>query len=325
MGTIMKMDIAGGGDLTPAIEALERGELVAMPTETVYGLAGDATNGMAVARIYEMKGRPQFNPLIAHVGSLSMARRHGVFGDTAERLATAFWPGPLTLVLAKQPDSAVHDLATAGLATIALRMPRGPAREIIASFGRPIAAPSANRSGRVSPTSAQHVAEEFGDSDLLILDNGPCPVGLESTIVKVLPDSLVLLRPGAITDAEMSAVTDLPVHRPDSKAGVEAPGMLSSHYAPNARMRLNASTCPEGGALLAFGTGESRPQAGRVLNLSEKGDLKEAAANLYHHIKTLDAEGFDPICVEPIPSTGIGLAINDRLVRAAAPREGLRD
>ena len=304
------------------LAVLERGECVAMPTETVYGLAADATNGLAVARIFEMKGRPQFNPLIAHVGSLSMARKHGVFGEVAEKLATAFWPGPLTLVLPRKPDSAVHDLAMAGLSTIAIRIPRGPAREIIAEFDRPLAVPSANRSGRISPTTAGHVAEEFADVDLLVLDNGPCKVGLESTIVKVLPDSLVLLRPGAITDSELGAVTDLPVRRPDGLGGIEAPGMLASHYAPRAQMRLNVTECPQGAGLIAFGSGTDRQReaASQVLNLSVDGDLKEAAANLYRHMKALDALGLPLICVEPVPTTGIGAAINDRLMRAAAPR-----
>ena len=320
MGRII--DIAGGDYLVQAIAALENGECVAMPTETVYGLAGDATNGIAVARIFEMKGRPRFNPLIAHVGGLGMARKHGVFGAAAEKLATAFWPGPLTLVVPKKPESDIHDLVTAGLSTIALRMPRGPARQIISEFGRPLAVPSANRSGRVSPTTAAHVAEEFTDTDLMILDNGPCPVGLESTIVKIGPDRLTLLRPGAITGPELTAITDLPVGRPGEDAEIEAPGMLKSHYAPDAELRLNVTDCPSGAALLAFGdgAGKNRTMAGHVLNLSPRGDLKEAAANLYHHLKALDATGFATICVEPIPATGIGAAINDRLARAAAPR-----
>ncbi|MEC9342771.1 MAG: L-threonylcarbamoyladenylate synthase [Pseudomonadota bacterium] len=310
------------GGLAQAVAALGRGECVAVPTETVYGLAADATNGEAVARIFEMKGRPRFNPLIAHVASLVMAAEHGVFCTVAERLAAAFWPGPLTLVLARRPGSAVHELVTAGLDTLALRLPRGPSQALIETFGRPLAAPSANRSGRVSPTTAEHVVAEFAGDNLLVLDNGPCAVGLESTIVKVTGEALVVLRPGAVTEAEMGAVTGLPVVAADPSGGIEAPGMLASHYAPKARLVLNITACPAGAGLIAFGAGagRNRSRAGQVLNLSPDGDLKEAAANLYAHLKALDAQGFDPICVEPVPWTGIGAAINDRLARAAAPR-----
>lgn len=308
---------------TRAVAALERGECVAMPTETVYGLAADATNGRAVARIFEMKGRPRFNPLIAHVASLDMAEAHGAFDERAMRLAAAFWPGPLTLVVAKRPDSAIHDLVTAGLDTVALRMPVGIAHDIIADFGRPLAAPSANRSGRVSPTTAAHVAGEFADSDLLILDGGPCRVGIESTIVRVAPDRLTLLRPGAVTAEELAAASGARVEMAGPGAAVAAPGMLASHYAPRARLHLDVEDCPDGAALIAFGDGHGRRRNGAasVLNLSPAGDLREAAANLYAHIKALDAAGARLICVEPIPQAGIGAAINDRLRRAAAPRD----
>jgi len=305
-----------------AVAELARGQCVGMPTETVYGLAADATNGLAVARIFEMKGRPRFNPLIAHVADVGMARGHGVFDATAEKLAAAFWPGPLTLVLPRQPRSPIHDLVTAGLGTVALRMPRGVAHDIIAALGRPLAAPSANRSGRVSPTSAAHVAAEFPGTDLLVLDGGPSPVGIESTVVRPLPDRIVLLRPGSVTAAELAEASGLPVVAADAGAGISSPGMLASHYAPNAALRLEITACPPGAALLAFGdgAGRDRRRAATVVNLSETGDLREAAANLYRHLKALDATGPELICAEPVPETGIGVAINDRLRRAAAPR-----
>ena len=305
----------------PAVAAFRRGQCVALPTETVYGLAADATNGLAVARIFEMKGRPRFNPLIAHVANVDMAMAHGAFDGISAGLAAAFWPGPLTIVVAKKPDSSVHELVTAGLDTIALRMPQGIARDINAAFGRPLAVPSANRSGRVSPTTAAHVAQEFADSDLLVLDAGPCEVGIESTIVRVNGDRLAILRPGVVTAEALAQATGIEVEAASHGAAVQAPGMLASHYAPRARLCLNVGHCPPGAPVLAFGGGRDRSGAGAERNLSPAGDLREAAANLYSHLKALDATGADVICVEPIPSTGIGIAINDRLSRAAAPRQ----
>lgn len=302
-----------------ALAALSQGDCVAIPTETVYGLAADATNGLAVAKIFALKGRPSFNPLICHVADLEMARLHGEIGDAARKLAEAFWPGPLTLVAPKLPGSPIHELCTAGLETVGLRCPDGLSRELIAEFGRPLAAPSANRSGRISTTSAQHVAEEYPGEPLLVLDAGPCRVGLESTIVRPEPDRLVLLRPGAVTAQALEQACGLPVVA--AQAGrIEAPGMMESHYAPDAPLRLEVTGCPPGAALLAFGNRQGREDVGRMLNLSRSGDLAEAAANLYAMLKRLDAAGPALIAVEPIPQQGLGIAINDRLKRAAAPR-----
>jgi L-threonylcarbamoyladenylate synthase len=305
-----------------ALQRLASGECIAIPTETVYGLAGDATNGMAVARIFEMKGRPRFNPLICHVSDVEMASRYGHMGTVARDLAAAFWPGPLTLVVPAIAASGISELATAGLATIGLRCPDSGARRLIADFGKPLAAPSANRSGRISPTTAQHVAEEFADADLLVLDGGPCREGIESTIVKVAGNELSLLRPGSITADQLEAASGLPVALSTGKT-IEAPGMLASHYAPQAMVETNVTACPAGAALLAFGKGKDRYRSGAcaMLNLSQSGDLREAAANLYAMLKQLDAGKPKLIVVEPIPNHGLGLAINDRLSRAAAPRE----
>ena len=306
----------------PAIDQLSRGRCVALPTETVYGLAADATDGEAVARIFEMKGRPRFNPLIVHVSDVQMAGRFGQLDEVSKKLAKRFWPGPLTLVVPRTPDCPVHELATAGLDTIALRCPDSIAGEIVSAFGKPLAAPSANRSGRISPTTAQHVASEFAGEDLLILDDGPCPVGIESTIVKVDGNRLVILRPGSVTGDMLTAATGLPVVTNGGEA-IQAPGMMQSHYAPRASLLVNRTRCLENAALLAFGPANGRVRSGAVAirNLSETGDLREAAANLYAHLKALDAEGTANICVEPVPMTGLGLAINDRLQRAAAPRD----
>lgn len=319
MTTVLAID---DNSLAAAKSRLDNGECVAIPTETVYGLAGDATNGIAVARIFEMKGRPRFNPLICHVADTDMAEQYGSFDAASLRLAKAFWPGPLTLVVPLRPENGISELATAGLATIGLRCPAGPARELISRLGRPLAAPSANRSGRISPTTAAHVAAEFSGSDLLVLDGGPCTVGIESTIVRVEPHRLVLLRPGAVTAADLESASGLSVVGYEGKA-IEAPGMMASHYAPDASVVTGVTLCPPAAALLAFGPGKNRDRsaAGSVLNLSEKGDLREAAANLYAMLKRLDATRPPLIAVEAIPDTGLGLAINDRLARAAAPRE----
>lgn len=299
-----------------AAAALAQGDLVVMPTETVYGLACDATNPSAVSRVFEAKGRPRFNPLIAHVADLAAADREARLPGPAQVLAEALWPGPLTLVAPRRAEALTCELACAGLDTIALRAPAHPvARALIAAFGKPIAAPSANRSGRISPTRAAHAEEELGAVVALILDGGPSERGVESTIVGFGADAEpVLLRPGAIARDEIEALVG-PLHAP-RPGDVSAPGMLSSHYAPRARLRLNAGAPRDGEAYLAFG-----PQApAGVLNLSKPGDLVEAAANLYAHLRALDALGAAVIAVAPIPEAGLGEAINDRLARAAAPR-----
>ncbi len=307
--------------LEPALRLLEAGEVVAIPTETVYGLAGDATNGTAVARIFEVKGRPSFNPLIVHVSDIDMARKIAVFDDTAAQLAQRYWPGPLTLVLPLRDGHDIHPLATTGLDTVALRMPRGFGRELIGRLGRPLAAPSANSSGRISPTSADAVNEDLGDRIQLVADGGRTVVGVESTIVKLSPGEVRLLRPGGVTADEIGAFLGVPVVR-GGQGAIEAPGMLASHYAPDAAVRLDAREVHPGEALLAFGPSRiaNADAAVAVLNLSETADLREAAANLYAHLKALDRHGANVIAVEPVPHEGLGEAIADRLGRAAAPR-----
>lgn len=320
---------AGPAAIDAATSCLRDGGLVAFPTETVYGLGADATNGEAVARLYAAKGRPSFNPLIAHVPDLAAARRLAVFDAAADRLAAAFWPGPLTLVLPRRADCPVSDLATAGLESIALRIPDHPvAHELLAAFGRPIVAPSANRSGHVSPTHAAHVLADLDGRVDLIVDGGPTHVGVESTIVACLGDP-VLLRPGGIARTAIEEVLGRPLAAPaeplrenDADEVPLAPGMLASHYAPKALLRLNASAVRDGEALLAFGPDLPDGAAGarKILNLSARGDLVEAAANLFSHLRALDASGARAIAVMPIPHDGLGEAINDRLLRAAAPR-----
>ncbi|WP_187331214.1 MULTISPECIES: L-threonylcarbamoyladenylate synthase [unclassified Mesorhizobium] len=314
--------LAAGKAMERALALLEGGDVVAIPTETVYGLAGDATNGIGVARIFEAKGRPRFNPLIAHVADLAMAERIAHFDPLSRKLAGAFWPGPLTLVLPQRPGNDIHPLVTAGLDTIALRMPKGFGGELIARLGHPLAAPSANSSGRISATTAEAVAADLGDRIRLVVDGGATPVGLESTIVKVEGGSVRLLRPGGIAAAEIEAVAGKPLLR-GAAAGIEAPGMLASHYAPGAAMRLNARQIASGEALLAFGgsRAEGWQDAAALRNLSETGDLREAAANLFAYMQDLDRSGATTIAVEPIPFDGLGEAINDRLSRAAAPRD----
>ncbi|TPI36989.1 threonylcarbamoyl-AMP synthase [Mesorhizobium sp. B3-1-6] len=315
--------LAIGEALERALALLEGGDVVAIPTETVYGLAGDATNGVAVARIFEAKGRPRFNPLIAHVADRAMADRIAGFDPLSARLAEAFWPGPLTLVLPHRADSGIHPLVTAGLDTIALRMPRGFGGGLIARLGRPLAAPSANSSGKISGTTAGAVAADLGDRIRLVVDGGATPVGLESTIVKVEDGRLRLLRPGGIGAEEIEAVAGAKLSR--GASGIEAPGMLASHYAPGAAMRLNVGDVAEGEALLAFGRdrAEGWERAAALRNLSETGDLREAASNLFAFMQALDRVGAATIAVEPIPLEGLGEAINDRLARAAAPRDKL--
>jgi L-threonylcarbamoyladenylate synthase len=304
-----------------AARLIREGELVAFPTETVYGLGGDATNERAVAKIFEAKGRPQFNPLISHVLDAGEARRLVQWSDVADKLAARFWPGPLTLVLPRAKNSPIALLATAGLDTAAIRAPAHPmAQALIRATGRPIAAPSANRSGSVSPTRAEHVAESLGDRVKLILDGGPCEVGLESTVLDLTTTTPTLLRPGGATREAIEAVIGpvaLSHAIPSGDAARKSPGQLDSHYAPARPVRLNATSVAGDEALLAFGP---RPPAGarQVLNLSPDGDLTEAAANLFAHLRALDKPANTRIAVMPIPQTGLGLAINDRLRRAAA-------
>lgn len=295
-----------------------------MPTETVYGLAADATNDLAVARVFEAKGRPEFNPLIIHVAGPDAADEHAVFSPLARLLADAFWPGPLSLVLPRRPESTVSLLATAGLDTIAMRAPDHPlARALLSACGRPLAAPSANRSGSISPTRVEHVRSGLTDKVDMVLDGGPCPVGLESTILKVSGDDIVLLRPGGLTAEAIERVAGRKVRRLGGNSGIEAPGMLSSHYAPRARLRLNVEAPAPDEAYLAFGPApENHPY---TLNLSEDGDLREAAANLFAHLRAadtlVDKLGLAGIAAAPAPMEGLGEAICDRLARAAAPRE----
>lgn len=350
---------AGPAAIERAAAALAAGRLVAFPTETVYGLGADATNDVAVARLYAAKERPSFNPLIAHVANdvavdpegpgptrygrhtppipgaaaIDAASRLARFDADALRLAAAFWPGPLTLVLPRLPGCPVGQLATAGLDTIAVRAPSHPvARAILAAFGKPVVAPSANRSGQVSPTSAQHVEVDLAGRVDLIIDGGAAPMGVESTVLACSSGGEVaLLRPGAIPRAAVERVLGRPVvmsMTAGDAAGLQgtprppAPGMLASHYAPRAMVRLNAVTVAPDEALLAFGA-DVPPDAGRarvVLNLSSRGDLVEAAANLFGHLRLLDSAGVASIAVMPMPDEGLGEAINDRLRHAAAPR-----
>jgi L-threonylcarbamoyladenylate synthase len=316
----------GAAATADAARILAGGGLIAFPTETVYGLGADATNGAAVARLYEAKGRPAFNPLIAHVTDAAAARALARFDADAARLADAFWPGPLTLVLPKTEGCTVSELATAGLDSVAVRVPCHPvAQDLLKSFGRPIVAPSANRSGHVSPTTAAHVLADLSGRVDLIIDGGATPVGVESTIVACL-DAPALLRPGGVPREDIERVLGRPLAEPPAGLAVEdaplAPGMLASHYAPHTRMRLNAESIAPGEALLAFGpaTVKGAEKAVKTLNLSARGDLIEAAANLFSYLRVLDAAKAAMIAVMPLPQEGLGEAINDRLQRAAAPR-----
>ncbi|MEO1039302.1 MAG: L-threonylcarbamoyladenylate synthase [Pseudomonadota bacterium] len=303
--------------LDDAAALLAGGRLVGVPTETVYGLAADATNGEAVASIFAAKGRPRFNPLIAHVDGLDRAQTLIELGEAGVQLAEAFWPGPLTLVGRQMPASPVSDLATAGLDTLAVRHPRSEAMtRLISVLDRPLAAPSANPSGRLSPTTAEDVATGLGDKVRLILDAGACPVGVESTIVDISGDTPRLLRPGGVSVEAIERIVGPLDHADDGS--VTAPGMLVSHYAPNATLRLNADAPQPGEAWLGFGPG-LEPKVDISLNLSTQGFLEEAAARLFSALRELDSRS-TRIAVAPIPETGLGLAINDRLKRAAAPR-----
>ncbi|MGH6777825.1 MAG: L-threonylcarbamoyladenylate synthase [Bradyrhizobium sp.] len=302
-----------------AARCLGQGGLVAFPTETVYGLGADARNGEAVARLYAAKGRPSFNPLIVHVADMDAARRLGRFDAAAEQLAAAFWPGPLTLVLAKAPDCPVAALALAGLDSVAVRVPALPiARAMLAAFGAPVVAPSANRSGHVSATSVAHVLTDLRGRIDMVIDDGTCAMGLESTIVSCL-GTPALLRPGALSRDAIEKVLGRALAKAPAQGAPSAPGMLASHYAPRAKLRLDAEDVCAGEALLAFGPGAPAAN-GMNLNLSPRGDLTEAAANLFSYLRTLDAPGVSGIEVMKVPRDGLGEAINDRLARAAAPR-----
>ena len=330
------MTTALGTTILPASEAamaeaarvLACGGLVAFPTETVYGLGADATNAAAVAAIYQAKGRPAFNPLISHVTDLDQARQIGSFDALGCALANAFWPGPLTLVMPKTKTCTVAELATAGLDTIAIRVPAHPvARAILAAFGRPVVAPSANLSGHVSPTTAAHVESDLSGRIDLIVDGGPVDVGVESTVVGCLFEPM-LLRPGGVPREAIERVLGRPLAQPPQDAASDtpqplAPGMLTSHYAPRAKVRLNASRIEPGEALLAFGSPylPGLDNTVSVMNLSARGDLAEAASNLFGYLRALDARDARTIAVMPIPDEGLGEAINDRLRRAAIGRD----
>jgi L-threonylcarbamoyladenylate synthase len=323
---------ADAAAIAEAARLLAAGGLVAFPTETVYGLGADASDGAAVARLYAAKGRPSFNPLIAHVANAAAARKLAQFDAAAARLADAFWPGPLTLVLPKAAGCPVAELATAGLDSIAVRVPAHPiAQDILRSFGGPVVAPSANRSGHISPTTAAHVLADLDGRIDLIADGGATPVGVESTIVACLAQPLgapALLRPGGVPREAIERVMGQPLAEPpasidsknaDGKKVPRAPGMLESHYAPRTPLRLDAKTVAPGEALLAFGPALAEGPAGamKVLNLSARGNPIEAAANLFSHLRALDTLGATAIAVMPIPDEGLGEAINDRLRRAA--------
>jgi L-threonylcarbamoyladenylate synthase len=313
---------ADAAAIARAADILRTGGLVAFPTETVYGLGADATSGWAVARIYDAKGRPSFNPLIAHVADIPAAQREALLPEAAIRLAEALWPGPLTLVAPVAPGGAVSELARAGLPSVALRIPDHPvARALIAALGRPIAAPSANRSGHVSPVTAAHVAADLSGRVDMILDGGRTTAGLESTIVSFCEAAPVLLRPGAIAREKIEKILGTKLAAPP-RAEVLAPGMTASHYAPSARLRLEAHELNAGEAALDFGGRLTAlaPPGAVILDLSPKGDLVAAAANLFAHLRELDERGVATVAVAHIPERGLGEAINDRLRRAAAPR-----
>lgn len=313
----LKTERLTAGEVARAAEILRRGGLVAFATETVYGLGADAANGEAVARIYEAKGRPSFNPLIVHLAEAGAAERFAEVPPLAASLAEAFWPGPLTLLLPLRPGSGLSPLVTAGLETVALRVPAHEgARALLAAFGGPVAAPSANRSGRISPTTAGHVLEELDGRIEAVLDLGPCTVGLESTILAVSGDEVRLARPGGLAVEEIEVVLGRSVEAETTPEKVIAPGQTLAHYAPESPLRLNARAVRPGELLIGFG-----PTPGAAFSLSERGDLREAAARLFAVLREADAraraEGAR-LAVAPVPEEGLGRAINDRLRRAAA-------
>ncbi len=300
-----------------AAQALARGDLVAFPTETVYGLGANALDARAVAKVFAAKERPRFNPLIVHVPGLAAAERYAVVNDMARRLAEAFWPGPLSLVLSRRPTCGIADLVSAGLDTIALRAPAHPvAQALLAEVKLPIAAPSANRSGRISPTTAAHVEAELGDRPAIILDGGPGPLGIESTVVSVVGAKPALLRPGALPREAIELVLGGPLAMAKTNHRGASPGQLATHYAPSTKLRLGATSVRPDEALLAFG--RDVPGGARLtINLSASGNLEEAAAKLFGALREIDQVGAETIAVMPIPAHGLGEAINDRLQRAA--------
>jgi len=310
---------ADEGNIAAAARLLVAGELVAFPTETVYGLGADATNDRAVARVFEAKGRPRFNPLIVHFPGAEVVRAQVAFDARADLLAARFWPGALTLVLPRRPDCTVALLASAGLDSLAVRAPRhAVAQALLAACGRPIAAPSANASGKISPTTAEHVAGSLGMKVAMILDGGRCPIGIESTVLDLTGPTPVLLRPGGVTAEELSdAIGPLAAATAADRDAPKSPGTLASHYAPELPLRLDVRDVQPHEALLAFGAC-SITGAAAVENLSPSGDLVEAAANLFAMLRALDGPGLAGIAVMPIPDRGLGRAINDRLRRAAA-------
>jgi L-threonylcarbamoyladenylate synthase len=316
VSTVLLADSAG---ISAAAEAIGSGKLVAFPTETVYGLGADATNGEAVAAIFAAKGRPRFNPLIVHVKDIPQAEEYVFFSPLAQKLAEAFWPGPLTLVLPRRPDCRLSRLVSAGLDTVAVRAPANrTAQQLIETSGVPIAAPSANPSGKVSATTARHVADTLGGKVAIILDGGQTQIGVESTVIGFAVEKPVLFRPGGCPRQALEKIAG-PLAAPQAGT-IASPGMLTSHYAPNAAVRLNATAVEPGEALLAFGPGAPAGTS-ITLNLSDAGDLFEAAANLFSMLHQFDLLGIRRIAVMPIPTTGLGEAINDRLKRAAAPRD----
>ncbi|MDE1901097.1 MAG: threonylcarbamoyl-AMP synthase [Alphaproteobacteria bacterium] len=308
-----------------AAALLRDGRLVAFPTETVYGLGADATNGEAVAAIYAAKGRPSFNPLIIHVADMAALDDLVAWNDDARLLATSFWPGALTLVLPRRPAATISLLASAGLDTLAVRMPSHPvAQKLLRAAGVTVAAPSANASGKLSPTTPAHVAESLGDKVDMILAGGKCAIGVESTVVNMATGAPVILRPGGVTREQIEKILGRKLDVFDAAAGEKdapaAPGMLASHYAPHLPLRLNADSVADDEAFLAFGPDIFVKGGAARLNLSPQGDLYEAAANLFAMLRELDKPAYAGIAVAPIPDTGLGLAINDRLHRAAAVR-----
>ncbi len=315
MSATLPIHSATADAIAQAGRLLAEGRLVAFPTETVYGLGGRADRDASVAAIYAAKGRPSFNPLIVHVPDLEAAREVVRPDNRARILADIFWPGPLTLVLPRREGSELSLLATAGLDTVAVRSPaHAVAQALLKAAGVPVAAPSANRSGKVSPTTAAHVAEGLGAEVAMVLDGGPCLVGVESTVLDLSGPQAAILRPGSVTREEIESIIG-PVLTAEDSAAPKSPGMLASHYAPGLPVRLEAAQAGPGEALLGFG-----PAPGAILNLSPSGDLTEAAANLFAMLRALDRPDFSGIAVMPIPERGLGIAINDRLRRAAAPR-----
>ena len=300
-----------------ASRLLRGGELVAFPTETVYGLGADATNDKAVAKIFEVKGRPQFNPLISHLPTAQQAFKFGAFSETAKQLASMLWPGPITFVVPRSNNCPISWLASAGLETVAIRVPDHPvAKELLERVGVPVAAPSANISGRISPTRSRHVQEEFGSNISSILEGGDCDVGLESTVLDLSDTIPTILRPGHITKEQLESKIGK-IEMVSKTNTISSPGMLASHYAPKARVKTCMTTVMDGEAFLGFGNISFEP----FPNLSNKGDLVEAASNLFHMMRELDKQNPRSIAIAPIPDEGLGIAINDRLQRAAAPRQ----